>query len=176
MKTLRAPVELLEPSSFAPFGVCLGAPHTEPSRTAGASGAQLWLLGDLEFTLKSPFAGVVRYARRSFVCSTLERHPGETQTFIPIDGGSSIVAVATPTDGPLPDPATFRAFLLDGTRGLMLHRGTWVRHFYPLGDHSDYVVITARRESGDDVDNVDLAESLGVQFELVLESTAGAAR
>ena len=155
--------------TFAPYGVCLEVPSDEPHHRAGVH-AELWRLGDLEFTLKQPYAGVVRYLHRGFVCSTMERHPGETQTFIPIDRLPSIVAVAEPNDRELPDPLTFRGFLLDGTKGLALHRGTWVRHFYPIGDKADYVVVTGRRDPGDDVDNVDLAEQLGVQFEFVLES------
>jgi ureidoglycolate hydrolase len=170
--TIRAPLATFNSESFAPYGTFLAIPDVEPDRRSGTH-AQLWQLGDLEFTLKGPFAGVVRYVQRGFVCSTMERHAGETQTFIPIDGLASIVAVAEPTEGPLPDLATFRGFLLDGRSGLALHRGTWVRHFYPIGEKADYVVITGRRTPSDDVDNIDLAAEFGVQFEFVLESRQG---
>lgn len=168
VETRRIPLTSFTTESFAPYGVCLDVPGEDPHHLAGTH-AQLWRLGDLEFTLKTPYAGVVRYLQRGFVCSTMERHPGETQTFIPIDRLPSIVAVALKNDKPMPDPDTFRGFLLDGTKGLVLHRGTWVRHFYPIGDHADYIVITGRREPTDDVDNIDLAAQLGVQFEFTLE-------
>jgi ureidoglycolate hydrolase len=168
VETRRIPLTPFTGETFERYGVCLEVPSEDPHRRAGTH-AQLWQLGDLEFTLKSPFAGIVRYLQRGFVCSTMERHPGETQTFVPIDRLPSIVAVAERNDQELPDPDTFRGFLLDGTKGLALHRGTWVRHFYPIGDKADYVVITGRRENHDDVDNIDLAAQLGVQFEFILE-------
>ena len=168
VETIRVPLSSFSTTSFAPYGICHEIPQDEPHRRAGTHAA-LWNLGDLEFTLKDPFVGLVRYYQRGFVCSTMERHPGETQTFVPVGGTASIVAVAQPTEGPMPDPDTFRGFLLNGTKGLTLHRGTWVRHFYPIGEHADYVVVTARRTPADDVDNVDLASSLGIQFEFVLE-------
>ena len=166
--TIRTPLVVFTTESFSPYGICHEIPAREPDRRAGTHAA-LWTLGDLEYTLKAPFVGLVRYYQRGFVCSTMERHPGETQTFIPVGGMPSIVAVAEPNDQPLPDPATFRGFLLDGTKGLTLHRGTWVRHFYPIGDHADYVVITGRRTPQDDVDNIDLVEGWHVQFEFILE-------
>jgi ureidoglycolate hydrolase len=172
VETKRIPLTPFTSETFARYGVCLEIPDEDAHRLAGTH-AQLWQLGDLEFTLKAPFAGIVRYLQRGFVCSTMERHPGETQTFIPIDRLPSIVAVAERNDRQLPDPVTFRGFLLDGTKGLALHRGTWVRHFYPIGDKADYIVITGRHKPTDDVDNIDLAAQLGVQFEFILEGRSG---
>ena len=164
----RIPLEEFTHETFSSYGRCLEVPVSEPDRTAG-TWASLWNLCDLEFTLKQPFAGIVRYVQRGFVCSTMERHPGETQTFVPIGDDWSILAVAAPTDGPLPDPATFKAFLLDGSKGIVLGRGTWVRHFFPLGPKADYVIITGRHNKADDVDNIDLAASLGIEFEFTLQ-------
>ncbi|HCO14168.1 MAG TPA: hypothetical protein DIT46_08275, partial [Gemmatimonadetes bacterium] len=83
VETIKVPLSSFSTASFSPYGICHEIPEGEPHRRAG-SHAALWNLGDLEFTLKQPFVGVVRYYQRGFVCSTLERHPGETQTFIPI--------------------------------------------------------------------------------------------
>ena len=168
VQAIRVPLSEFSTAGFAPYGVCHEMPDRRPDRKAGTHAA-LWNLGDLEFTLKAPFVGFVRYYRRGFICSTMERHPGETQTFVPVGGMESIVAVARPTEGLRPDPRTFRGFLLDGRKGLTLHRGTWVRHFFPIGSHADYVVVTGRRAPTDDVDNIDLAASMGIEFEFVLD-------
>ena len=51
----------------------------------------------------------------------LERHFNVTQSFVPLDGSLSVVAVAAPTDPDKPNdtprPEDVHAFLIDGTKG-----------------------------------------------------------
>jgi ureidoglycolate lyase len=67
------------------------------------------------------------YQGRTF--TELERHFNVTQSFIPLEGSPSVVAVAAPTapDDPnrIPRPEDVRAFLIDGTRGFGYKIGTW---------------------------------------------------
>lgn len=183
VETIRVPVTPFTAESFAPYGICLAADeaavssegrHFEGELAGGARATEIryrrWETFPLEFTLKPPTASVVRYFQRGFTCTTLERHPGESQMFVPIGGKASILAVAAPDpSSPLPDPSTFKGFLLEGDRGFVLHRWTWVRHVYPVGDHCDLVVVTGRVLATDDVENVDLEQQLGLRFEFTLE-------
>jgi len=59
----------------------------------------------------------------------------------------------------------------EGVRGGFferLHRGTWMKHFFPVGAYADYVAVTARLSS-EDRETVDLEAELSVVFEFVLE-------
>lgn len=184
IETRRIPVTRFSAETFARYGACIAADeagvssegrHFEGELAGGARATEIryrrWETTPLEFTLKPPTASVVRYFQRGFTCTTLERHPGESQMFVPIGGRASILAVAAPDPtAALPDPATFKGFLLEGDRGFVLHRYTWVRHVYPIGDWCDLVVVTGRDLPDDDVENVDLEQQLGLRFEFVLDS------
>jgi ureidoglycolate hydrolase len=85
----------------------------------------------------------------------LERHFSVTQTFVPLGGAPCVVAVAPPTDptdrNALPETSDLRAFLLDGSTGYLMWRGTWHSPTrYPLypaqsGYAAKFLVITDQR-------------------------------
>jgi ureidoglycolate hydrolase len=92
-----------------------------------------------------------------------------------------VVAVAAPTEGErLPEPDEVRAFLLDGSAGYILKRGTWHSlDRFPLRPPSAEIVIITARETQRELETlppeqwrltqqVDYEAAFGVTFELEL--------
>jgi ureidoglycolate hydrolase len=159
----------LTAASFAPFGVFAERPEREPEWTASGSRlagvteahqnaadiAKLWVVGELEFAAPI-FIGSVRYFHKGFEVAELERHVGETQTWV-AHSGTSLLVVAPPTDrGEDLNPADVRIFIVEPGDVLAIGRGVWMCHFFPLGPTADYSVISARREPELDRDLVNL--------------------
>lgn len=192
MKTrnLEVVVERLTEEAFQPFGVVIGFPEKEMGKPrvemqpdcVRIPHADLWSLYDLDFNRRPPYVGWVRYYRRKLEFHTLESHLEETEVLIPYAGAPSIFAVAPRTDPAdneaVPDPESIRAFLLDGTKGVVFHRAVWHRHVYPLGEWTDLIAILPDGGHGKTpVDpmlgktenrKVDLSESHGVMLNLVV--------
>jgi hypothetical protein len=80
--------------------------------------------------------------------SMMERHFHVTQSFLPFGKTPMAMIVSAPTDAgdrsSIPKPEDIHAFYLDGTRGIMLWRGTWhALHRFPLHPpHVDIGLIT----------------------------------
>jgi ureidoglycolate lyase len=177
---IRVPVEPLTPDAFAPFGALLAPKDTAPDFHGLMSvgwRSNFEVTGEITImTLTSRFSGS-RF-------SMLERHFDVTQTFIPLGSELSVVAVAPPTGNEPPDPADVRGFLLDGTAGYVLKRGTWHSlDRYPLHPPSASIVIITGRRTQEDLeqnspDNLRLSEQVdysarfGITFELEPEGMA----
>jgi ureidoglycolate lyase len=178
LRTLQ--VEPFTEESFAPFGIVVG-PRATPAEFKG-NASDGWLL-----PFEAQGGAQLMYSRfhhQKMRFSIVERHFGVTQGFVPLNGTPLVMVVAPPTsrDGPaaLPAPESLRAFLLDGTRGLLMHAGTWhTLDRYPVRPpHVDVLFLTARatqeelmREKADGTKPVltelhDFADR-GVEFEVV---------
>ena len=120
-------IEKLTDEAFAPFGEILGPKDGQPSAIS-PSGGMAWF---------SDFSadGTVRVACSSkpyykpptdFLCYTPEQHRDVKQTMILLEGKPGVLLVAPPTPWRTkPQIDKFRAFLLDGTRGVVMHKLTW---------------------------------------------------
>jgi ureidoglycolate hydrolase len=170
--------ELLTEESFRPFGSVLGPRAgaadfhglmSEGWKTAfEIDGAPLFM------TLISRFS--------SMRFSWLERHFGVTQTFVPLGAVPALVAVAAPTDPGDPEavPAAgdVHAFVLDGSCGYVLKRGTWHSlDRYPLYPAESRLVIISSQETQVELESadpagwrltqqVDFEARFGITFEL----------
>jgi ureidoglycolate lyase len=149
-------VELLSQEAFAPFGDVLAIPNRDPDFSGISSTgwkAHFESRGPVEIMLFSS-----RYAGLRF--STLERHLAVTQTFIPLGRVPSIVAVSAPTpEMEVPAPEQVRAFLLDGSAGYVLKRGTWHSpDRYPLYPPSAEIVIITSQETQHELETVERAQ------------------
>ena len=73
----------------------------------------------------------------------LERHPKFSETFIPLNGGE-VVFIMAPADNSRkePDVTKIRAFLLDGSLGVYLNKGTWHWPPLPIRDFANIVLIS----------------------------------
>ena len=179
-RVVKVKVELLTEEAFRPFGEVLG-PRARPADFQGLNSVG-WKTG---FDSSGPPVIMVlssRYAGLRF--SKLERHLNVTQTFIPLGRVPAVVAVAPPGDGDpaaIPAPEAVRAFLIDGSAGYVLKKGTWHSlDRYPLYPPSAEIVIVTSRDTQDELETVereqrrltqeiDYAAQFGVIFELELE-------
>jgi ureidoglycolate lyase len=182
MRTVRLAVEPFSAEAFAAFGVPIGEPARAPDMAGETS--RLWLV---------PFEGeggvqlaFMRFPRKPMRFSKMERHFAVTQGYSPLGGDPfvTVVAPATDPDAPdaLPAPETFRAFLLDGRQGLLMHKGVWhaLDRFPVASPHVDVAFITSTATQAELMPGataqprltqvVDYAERLGVEFEVALRA------
>jgi ureidoglycolate lyase len=173
---LRA--EPATPQGVAPFGTLL-------SPAAGAPVIRSPFYGDT-VAIRKPgrFVGddtleisVVTIAPRPARVTWMERHFLHTQSFLPL-GTAFAMVLAPPGGGELPDLDAARAFLFDGSAGLMLHLGTW--HEFPFAVAGEArLCILIRRDAardlthkagnearGPDLDKKDIVARMGVAIEL----------
>lgn len=139
-KTRTIPVEPFTEESFAPFGIVIG-PRATPAEFKG-NASEGWPLA-----FEAAGGAQLMYSRfhhQPMRFSIVERHFGVTQGFVPLNGTPLVMVVAPPGDAPSPD--SLRAFLLDGTRGLLMHEGTWhTLDRYPVRPpYVDVLFLTAR--------------------------------
>jgi ureidoglycolate hydrolase len=145
VKVHRVKVELLREKTFSPFGQVIAIPK-RPADFHGGGGSLLW---NLDFQTEGRTqVNISRVPTIGMRFKRMERHLNVTQTFIPFHGSPSVVAVAVPTHSTnkkaRPTPDQVRAFLIDGTKGYLLKKGTWhtLDRFPLYPPHSDFVSIT----------------------------------
>lgn len=178
-RTVYIPVERLTEESFRPFGELVGTADREPDFrgiTSVGWKADFAVDGPPMIMLLSSRSEGLRFRR-------LERHFGVTQTFIPLGGAPAVVAVAAPTDpdpGAIPAPEDVRGFLIDGSAGYVLKRGTWHSlDRYPLMDQASQIVIISGRRTQQELEHapqdqwkltqdVDYQARFGVTFEFAV--------
>jgi ureidoglycolate lyase len=176
-RIVRVPVEPLTEDAFAPFGEILG-PKDQPPDFRGVSSVG-WNSG---FELSgAPHVMAYRSEPVGLQFRFLERHFSVSQTFIPLGNTRAVVAVAAPTDpdpDALPKPDDVRAFLIDGSVGYLLRRGTWHSlDRYPLQSRPADIVIITEWETQDELlhmdqsrwtrtQQVDYLERFDVRFEI----------
>jgi len=164
---LRVPVEPLDQDRFGPYGSIIGPETADSPRLNRAPGnlGFLWIQKALEFP-RQPYVGSLRYYHRATRCEFMQKHPASTVVLIPLGFAPSVVYVATDDGADRPDLASLRAFLLEGGRGIILDRGTWIRYAYPLGPFADFAYVTQRVDAAtanvsDDVVRCRLDETFG---------------
>ena len=171
-------IESLTAEAFAPFGKLIDVDGRAPDYVA-VSGTQGWHVG---FESGRPLVSLLRTPFQGLRFRTMERHFHVSQAFIPLGGEHAAVAVAPPSEAAsMPPLDAIRAFLLDGSKGYVLHRGTWhsldrfpVRppdtRFVMITDHEtqdDLTVAYAAKKPAALTQEIDLEQVLGVTIELV---------
>ena len=160
-KVHKLKVELMTAKAFEPFGEVMEASE-RPAHERRFFPINFEIEGKTTLdVIWQPYAG------RTF--RTLERHFSVTQTFVPLEGSPSVVAVAPPTDpndpNDIPSPDDVRAFLIDLNRGYAYKIGTWHsldRYvFSPPG--ASFVILNVEPNP---TQVVDYQESFGITFEL----------
>src|SRR5262249_38248385 len=143
-------VEPLTGEGFAPFGQIISAKARAPDFQTG-SGTEGWAV---DCVAGRPPVMLLRTPDQGLRFSKPERHFPMTQTFLPLGGSPAVVAVAPPsTDrAAIPAPRDVRAFLLDGSQGYALARGTWHSlDRFPLYPPDTRWVIITDHETQDDL-------------------------
>ena len=170
--------ERMTEESFRPFGALLTSRSGPPDFHGLMSDG--WMTpfeidgAPFLMTLVSRFSGM-RF-------TMLERHFGVTQTFIPLGHVPALLATAAPTDpgdpDAIPKPEDVHAFVIDGSCGYVLKRGTWHSvDRYPLYPAESRIVIITSQETQVELETakqadwrltqqVDYQERFGVTFQL----------
>ena len=138
--------EPLSKEAFSPFGELLDVEEMSASQATSSP---------VNFQGGKVRVGTALLPYKGLRLTGLEQHFHVTQAFIPISGSPAVVAVAAPTpqedDNAIPKPEDVCAFLIDGTRGYMLHKGTWHSDRLPLYEPGSKMVIITDDETNQDL-------------------------
>jgi len=174
-------VEPLTEDSFAPFGQVIEAKNREADFRGGGVSRGWFVDFQADGTTS---VGVSRVICQALSFKRMERHFAVTQSFIPLYGMPAVVAVAALTDpndpASVPKPEDVHAFLIDGTKGYMLYKGTWHSlDRFPLKPPSAAFVIVSTHETTADLklayegkggfkltQDVDFEKKFGITFEM----------
>jgi ureidoglycolate hydrolase len=142
---MKIRVEQLTETNFAAFGTVLGASDMKrPNLTDAIS--NVWLgMSDLMGIGASPGRHItfLQIHSKPAKNNKIEKHETSAEAFIPMEGTSILMVVpaeATHSKGH-PDMSKCRAFLMDGSKGVLIKPGTWHAVPYPLSDEATYVVL-----------------------------------
>jgi len=146
----RVSIEPFTPEAYAPFGTALVQPQRPADAAEDANAA--WLLpSDID---GRPQWMYQRAFRQPLRVSLMERHHHVAQLFVPLAARPFVMVVAPPSapgKAQQPDPAAIRAFLLDGSCGLIIGRGTWhALDRLPVRDEAlDFFFVTEAETQAD---------------------------
>jgi ureidoglycolate lyase len=149
------------PEAIAPFGTLLSPDADAPVIRSPFYGDSVAIRKPGRFvgddTLEISVASIAARPRR---VSWMERHFLHTQSFFPLGGTPFAMVLAPPGAAEMPDLDAARAFLFDGSAGLMLHLGTW--HEFPFAARDTaQICILIRRDTARDLTMVQGNEARG---------------
>lgn len=96
------------------------------------------------------------------VIRMLEKHPLGSQLFMPLQGQTYLVAVASSSDQAI--PADISVFIAQGHQGVNFYRGTWHHPLLVLSGEQDFLVID-RGGAGENLIEHDLDTPLAVTLD-----------
>lgn len=139
----------LAAGAFAPYGFVV-APGDRAGRAINDGTSQRFDLPDPDVAADGGRAALAVFRARAvalpFVVHALERHRLGGQSFVPLAGAPFAVVVAL--GDARPDPATMRAYRVDGRCGVHFARGVWHHPLLALVD-ADFVVLERRADAID---------------------------
>ncbi|WP_237213523.1 ureidoglycolate lyase [Falsiroseomonas oryziterrae] len=180
MRTLSFRAEPATVANIAPFGTLLSPAAEAPVIRSPFYGDTVAIRKPGRFVADDTLEiSVATIHPRPLRVSWMERHFLHTQTFFPL-GTPFAMVLAPPSEDEMPDLDTARAFLFDGSAGLMLHVGTWHEFPFAVAEVAQ-VCILIRRDTardlrhkqgnearGPDLDKKDIVARAGVTIELAL--------
>lgn len=166
--------EPLTAEAFAPFGRLIAARDDEPDYRA-ASGTRGW---HVAFESGQPLLSVLKTPYRGLSFAKMERHFHVSQAFVRLGGSAAVVAVAPPSEDRASAPRLedLHAFLLDGSTGYVLHRGTWhsLDRFALQPPDTTFLMITDRETQHDLTESYAGRGTWALTQEVDLETIYGA--
>ena len=137
----------LSPEAFAPFGTVTAlVPGADPIRlVAEIENVRATARLHVDFTTAAP--SPLPLAARLF-----ERHPANSQSFIPLAATRALILVAPAAPSGAPDLAAAQAFAAGGDQAVTYRRGVWHHKLTALDAPGFFVILTFR--AGDDDDTV----------------------
>lgn len=138
-------VEQLTEEAFLRFGCVLGEPQAaEPTIVDEVS--HVWVGISELMGIGRARGRQVTYLKihgRPQKYDAIEKHETSAEVFIPLEGKSILLVVPAEAIDRVgkPDMTQAKAFLMDGSRGVLLRRGTWHAVPYSLTDVVTYLVL-----------------------------------
>jgi len=112
----------------------------------------------------------VRRPYQEFKFDSMEKHVGR-QGFISMDTNPFAVIMAPSTHNDLPDINQMRAFIVDGSKAVVLKEGIWhVHDRFPLAPPESKMIVfcSVKMEAPDQTAKIDLREQYGVTGRLTI--------
>jgi len=162
MRELR--VKSLEKKYFEPFGTLIELPEGEPA--ISDSSLDYWgRLADLD--IERPQVSFLVVKKRDFLLEKMERHVRITEVFIPLEGISAF-PIAPPKDVDDPEARVpsneIEVFLLDGSKGIVLKKGTWHWPPFPVTEKATFAVILGADTVEKDLDIKNVEPPIRIRF------------
>jgi ureidoglycolate hydrolase len=138
-------VEELTEQSFVTFGCMLGQPASRAPNIVDQI-SNVWVgFTDLKQIGSKPGKQItyLQVRSRPALFDMIEKHETSAEAFIPLEGTSILLVVpadAVDSSGK-PDMCHARAFLMDGSKGVIMHPGTWHAVPYNLTEVASYLVL-----------------------------------
>jgi len=150
MKEIK--IKILTKEDFEPFGTIIEPPSTKP--VISNSSLDFWeALTELD--VEKPQVSFLIVKKRDFSLDKIERHVKLTEVFIPLEG-TSVFPLAPPKD--VKDPKAkvpldeLVAFLLDGSKGIVMKKGTWHWAPFPITEKATFAVMLGTNTVKEDCD------------------------
>ncbi|MBA3439964.1 MAG: ureidoglycolate lyase [Pyrinomonadaceae bacterium] len=147
---IRLPVQPMTRERFSPYGVLLDS------------------RGSIEIDLGHgvPSLTGATAERRPLRFEFMARHQRTMQVFSPLVASQSIIAVAPPNNGKVPEIERIAAFFVDGRLPYAYHKGTWHTPPFPVGEWTSYLVVDRSGTLEDDYELIDLRLARNCVFEI----------
>jgi len=157
-------VKLLTQENFELFGKVIEQPTIKPA----ISNESLDYWGGLtQLNIKKPQVSFLVVKKRDFVINKMERHVQPTEVFIPLEG-TSLFPVAPPKNAKNPEAEVpleeITAFLLDGSKGVVMKKGTWHWVPFPTTEKATFAVILGAETVEKDLDIRDIKPPLKIHL------------
>lgn len=145
-------LKLLTKENFELFGTVIEQPSIKPA----ISNESLDYWGALTaLDVEKPQVSFLVVKKRDFVIDRMERHVRPTEVFIPLEG-TSVFPVAPPKNVKNPKAEVpqeeITAFLLDGSKGVVMKKGTWHWIPFPTTEKATFAVILGAETVEKDLD------------------------
>jgi len=164
MKVKEVKIKLLKETfrvDFKPYGQIIGLEEEPPLEDFPH--LRYWTKNvDLGTNNEKIDVGLLVCQRTDSKVTKMERHKLTSESFIPLTGETIFVMAPADNSKEMPDVTKVRAFLLDGTLGVALNKGTWHWPPIPLRKIARFVLL----RKGELSDPTDM-ENLGVELKLV---------
>ena len=162
-------VVLTQPVSqdaFAPYGqVLAGRPGDPDERDITFQPVE-----EVDLSGGRPIMAALTFRWRELSFTHMEQHASFTQAFLPADGRPVLVVVARPVSGPGSDPdfSDLKAFILDGTQGILLGKGIWHCPLFSLAGTATYTMVGCADTSKESEGYLDVSALAGGVFRVSL--------
>lgn len=146
---MRIKVKELTAENFAPYGQIIDLNKSGGGKSEGS--IDYW--PKYAITTTPPQAGILEIRKTADSRITnLERHLLYDEVFIPVDG-MAIMPFAPAADldnlDAKPDVSTLEAFLIDGTKAMVIKKGVWHYPAKPITDAIRFFMIVSEECSAD---------------------------